>query len=78
MNPELIAAIGGICVATISGIFAWLTSKTRKENETAHTTNHSLLSTIDKRTEQIDGKLDLTTERLAEHEGWHKGRGDYH
>jgi hypothetical protein len=53
-----------------------LTARIRKENGTAHDTNFSVLKSIDKRTESIDKKLDHTAERLAEHEGWHRGKGD--
>jgi hypothetical protein len=76
MTSQLVAAVGAASVAFISGIFAMLTARIRKENGTAHDTNFSVLKSIDKRTESIDKKLDHTAERLAEHEGWHRGKGD--
>lgn len=76
MDAQLVAAAGGIVIAFITGFFALFSARMRKENGAAHDTNFSVLKSIDKRTEQIDRKLDSTAEKLASHEGWHKGRGD--
>lgn len=76
MTSQLVAALGATSVAFITSVFAWLTARTRKENGTAHDTNFSVLKSIDRRTQDIDRKLDRTAERLAEHEGWHRGKGD--
>jgi predicted kinase len=76
MTAQLVAAISASIVAIITGVFTTLTARVRKENGTAHDANFSILKSIDKRTEAIDTKLDRTTERLAEHEGWHRGKGD--
>ena len=72
MTNELIAAVGGTVIAVVTGIFSFFTAKVRNSvNE-----NYSLLKSIDHRTENIDRKLDQTSERLAAHEGWHRGHGD--
>ena len=76
MTTEFITALGGAIISFITGLFAVISSRGRKENETAHTDNQTILKNIDRRTEQIDNKLDKTVERLASHEGWHRGRGD--
>ncbi len=76
MGIELVAAVGAVAVALVTGVFTLLTSRSRKENESAHSQNYSVLKSIDKRTVAIDRKLDETSERLAAHEGWHRGRGD--
>ena len=72
MSNQLIAAVGGTVIAIVTGIFSFFTAKVRNSvNE-----NYSLLKSIDHRTENIDRKLDQTSERLAAHEGWHRGHGD--
>jgi hypothetical protein len=50
--------------------------KVRRNNDDAHESNRRVLDAIDRRTEQMDNKLDRHGEWIAAHGAWHRGRGD--
>ena len=76
MTAEVVTAIGAIATATIGGTFTVMAHLVRKENNATHESNRRVLDSIDRRTEQMDTKLDRHGEWIAGHGAWHRGRGD--
>lgn len=73
---EVVTAGAAIIAAIIVGLFSVIAQRARRENNDAHDRNMLVLEAIDRRTDQMDVKLDLHGEQIAAHHGWHVGRGD--
>tara|TARA_B100000029_G_scaffold40251_3_gene37648 strand:- start:17571 stop:17813 length:243 start_codon:yes stop_codon:yes gene_type:complete len=76
LSAEVVTAIGAIATAAVGGSFTVMAYKVRRNNDDAHESNKRVLDSIDRRTEQMDNKLDRHGEWIAAHGAWHRGRGD--
>lgn len=72
MAPELIAGAAIILVALINGLAARAAARFRRENSAQHGAVYSLVESIDKRTMDMDDKLDKHGEWIAEHNAFHR------
>lgn len=73
---DLVAAIGAISAALVTGIFTVLATAMRRENNEAHSSNTLLLQSIDERTIRLDERSEAHTIWMARHADWHASKGD--
>ena len=73
---DLIAAIGAVAAAAVTGTFALIAASMRRENNQAHAENTVLLRSIDERTQRLDERTDGLMVWTARHADWHTSKGD--
>lgn len=71
MTTEIVGLIGIVSAATITGVFAVLAARFRKENMDEHQSNHQRLSAIGREIGEI--KNDVREVRSSQHRHleWH-------
>lgn len=73
---DLIAAVGAVAAALVTGTFALIAASMRRENNEAHAENTVLLKSIDERTQRLDERTDGLMVWTARHADWHANEGD--
>jgi hypothetical protein len=73
---DVVAAVGAVTAAVVTGLFAVLTSVMRRENNEAHAENTVMLRSIDERTQRLDERTDAHGVWMARHADWHAHKGD--
>jgi hypothetical protein len=73
---DVIAAVGAVTAALVTGTFALIATAMRKENNEAHSSNTLLLQSIDERTIRLDERSEAHTIWMARHADWHASKGD--
>jgi hypothetical protein len=73
---DVIAAVGAVAAALVTGTFAVIASTMRRENNQSHAENTVLLRSIDERTQRLDDRTDAHGVWMARHADWHAHKGD--
>ena len=73
---DIVAAVGAVTAARVTGLFALIASTMRRENNESHAENTVLLRSIDERTQRLDERTDAHGVWMARHADWHANKGD--
>ena len=72
---DIVAAIGAVTAAVVTGVFALIASTMRRENNHSHAENTLILRAIDQRTQRVDERTDAHGIWMARHADWHANKG---
>ena len=70
---DVVAAVGAVTAALVTGLFAVLTSVMRRENNQAHADNTVMLRSIDERTQRLDERTYEHGMLMTRHADLHAG-----
>ena len=73
---DIVAAVGAVTAALVTGLFALIASTMRRENNESHAENTVILRSIDERTQRLDERTDAHGIWMARHADWHANKGD--